>query len=114
RRLKLFYEQKKLEQERLLVKRLTELDRLKDEFLAKTSHELRTPLNGMIGLAESPSDGDSGELDQKTRYNLAMIVTGGKRLASLVDDLLDFAKLKDRGLTLRRKLLDLQVLVDVV
>lgn len=113
-RLKLFYEQKKLEQERLLVKRLTELDRLKDEFLANTSHELRTPLNGIIGLAESLIDGATGELDQKTRYNLAMIVTSGKRLASLVDDLLDFAKLKNKGLTLRRKSLDLQVLVDVV
>lgn len=113
-RLKLSYEHKKLEQERLLVKRLTELDKLKDEFLANTSHELRTPLNGIIGLAESLLEGASGDLDQKVRYNLAMIVTSGKRLASLVDDLLDFAKLKSKGLTLRRKALDLQMLVDVV
>src|SRR5690606_29203932 len=52
-RLKLSYEHKKLEQERLLVKRLPELAKLQDEFLANTSHQLRTPLNGIIGLAES-------------------------------------------------------------
>lgn len=113
-RIKLYYEQKKLEQERLLVKRLTDLDKLKDEFLANTSHELRTPLNGIIGLAESLIDGATGELAPKTRYNLAMIVASGNRLASLVDDILDFAKLKNKGLVLRKKALDLHVLVDIV
>ncbi|MEM7033714.1 MAG: histidine kinase dimerization/phospho-acceptor domain-containing protein, partial [Chloroflexota bacterium] len=52
---------------------LSELDQLKDEFLANTSHELRTPLNGIIGLAESLSDGATGPLPQETNDNLKMI-----------------------------------------
>ncbi len=73
---------------------LQRLDKLKDEFLANTSHELRTPLNGIIGLAESLIDGASGPQTRQTKGNLAMIVASGRRLSSLVDDILDFAQLQ--------------------
>ncbi|MEM9120768.1 MAG: response regulator [Cyanobacteria bacterium P01_F01_bin.56] len=73
---------------------LQRLDKLKDEFLANTSHELRTPLNGIIGLAESLMDGASGPQTRQTKGNLAMIVASGRRLSSLVDDILDFAQLQ--------------------
>ena len=102
------------EQERLTSSRLRQLDKLKDEFLANTSHELRTPLNGIIGLAESLRDGVTGPLPPRTNHNLSMIVSSGKRLAGLVNDLLDFAKLKNEGLVLRRAAVDLHSLVDVV
>ena len=112
---------RKLEGERLLARKereishqLRHLDRLKDEFLANTSHELRTPLNGIIGIAESLMAGATGELPEKTRNNLSMIVTGGRRLASLVNDLLDFSKLKNRSLDLQLRPLDLHALVEVV
>ena len=93
---------------------LQRLDKLKDEFLANTSHELRTPLNGIIGLAESLLDGATGPLKDGTRKNLAMIVASGKRLASLVNDILDFAKLKNRTFELKTKPLDMHALADVV
>ncbi|MBE7382522.1 MAG: response regulator [Leptolyngbya sp. SIO1E4] len=73
---------------------LQRLDKLKDEFLANTSHELRTPLNGIIGLAESLIDGVSGPLPRQTKGNLAMIVASGRRLSSLVNDILDFSQLR--------------------
>lgn len=111
---KVVFERKKVEQERSVVRRLKQLDKLKDEFLANTSHELRTPLNGIVGLAESLVDGAAGPLSHKTKQNLAMIVSSGKRLAGLVDDLLDFAQLKHRGLALNKKIVDINVLVDVV
>lgn len=113
-RLKISYERQKVEQERTVVRRLKQLDKLKDEFLANTSHELRTPLNGIVGLAESLIDGVTGPLPKKTKQNIEMIVTSGKRLSGLVDDLLDFAQLKHRGLALSKKAIDLRVLVDVV
>jgi len=113
-RLKLLYQAEKLEQERIINKRLTQIDRLKDEFLANTSHELRTPLNGIIGLAESLAEGIAGEVSPKMKHHLALIIESGKRLSNLVNDILDFSKLKNRGLTLYKKNIDLRVLVDVV
>ncbi len=112
--MRLYFERRRVEQERSLVRRLQEIDKLKDEFLANTSHELRTPLNGIIGLAESLRDGVEGEVPESMRHSLGLIATSGKRLSSLVDDILDFAKLKNKGLSLHKKVVDLSVLVDVV
>ena len=78
--------------------KLTQLDKLKDQFLANTSHELRTPLSGMIGIAESLKDGIAGQLPKKAMTNLNVIITSGKRLANLVNDVLDFSKLKNQDL----------------
>lgn len=113
-KMKVAYARQKVEQERAVVKKLKEVDRLKDEFLANTSHELRTPLNGIIGLAQSLVDGISGPMNDSARKNLHLIVTSGRRLATLVDDILDFSKLKNQGLQLRRREVDLRVLVEVV
>ncbi|MDX2286003.1 MAG: tetratricopeptide repeat protein [Bacteroidia bacterium] len=98
-----------LERER--SERLEQIDRLKDQFLANTSHELRTPLNGIIGITEGLLDQD---LDTDTRYNLGMVVASGKRLASLVNDLLDFSRIRNADLVLRQRPLHLRSLVDVV
>ncbi|WP_413164451.1 SpoIIE family protein phosphatase [Capilliphycus salinus ALCB114379] len=93
---------------------LKRLDQLKDEFLANTSHELRTPLNGIIGLAESLIDGATGELSDLTKSNLAMIVSSGRRLSSLVNDLLDFSKLRYQNIDLQLKAVDLYAISDLV
>ncbi|MCJ8267818.1 MAG: ATP-binding protein, partial [Psychrosphaera sp.] len=100
--------------ERLVNVRLTQVDKLKDEFLANTSHELRTPLNGIIGLAESLMDGVAGQLPSKANHNLAMVVASGKRLSNLVNDILDFSQLKNRNLTLHTSPIDLHSAVEVV
>jgi two-component system sensor histidine kinase ChiS len=97
-----------------MVQGLAQADRMKDEFLANTSHELRTPLSGIIGIAESMLDGPASELLPAQRHNLSMIVQSGKRLANLVNDLLDFAKLKSKELKLVVRPLDLHSLTDVV
>ena len=103
-----------LEQQRALAERLRQIDRMKDEFLANTSHELRTPLNGIIGIAESLLDGATGELARDTRSNLTMVAGSGRRLAHLVDDILDFSKLKNHQIELRRTAVGMRELVDVV
>ncbi|MDJ0718879.1 MAG: histidine kinase dimerization/phospho-acceptor domain-containing protein [Prochloraceae cyanobacterium] len=77
------------------------LDRLKNDFLANTSHELRTPLNGIIGIAESLIDGASGKISALTRNNLVAIAASGKRLANLVNDILDFSQLKYKDIQLQ-------------
>ncbi|CAM2070024.1 Response regulator [Sulfidibacter corallicola] len=107
-------QRRKLAFERSVNERLKQVDRLKDEFLANTSHELRTPLNGIIGLAESLRDGVAGPVADQVDANLAMIVSGGRRLASLVNDILDFSKLRNHNLELNRTAVDLRPLCDVV
>ena len=93
---------------------LKRLDKLKDEFLANTSHELRTPLNGMIGIAESMIDGATGEITTLQQKNLLMISHSGHRLLELVNDILDFAKLKNQTIELQLKAVGKHSIVDVV
>ena len=97
-----------------LNERLQESDKLKDEFLANTSHELRTPLNGIIGLTESLIDGATGELPDKTKANLTMIMGSAKRLANLVNEILDFSKLRHQELELQLKPIGLREIVEIV
>jgi two-component system, sensor histidine kinase ChiS len=93
---------------------LKRLDKLKDEFLTNTSHELRTPLNGIIGIAESLLDGATGQLPERTRYNLTMIISSGRRLANLVNDILDFSKLRHRDLNLNIRPVDMHAVAELV
>jgi two-component system sensor histidine kinase ChiS len=93
---------------------LRRMDRVKDEFLANTSHELRTPLHGMIGLAESLFDGATGPLPEATRRDLRMIIASGRRLSTLVNDTLDFSKLRNDKMALATKPVDPRAMVDVV
>ena len=107
-------QQAALIQERREADRLRQIDRMKDQFLANTSHELRTPLNGIIGIAESLLDGATGELPLPTQENLQMVASSGRRLSHLVDDILDFSKLKGHQITLVKEPIDIRALVDVV
>ena len=102
---------RELNREREQLERLKQIDRLKDQFLANTSHELRTPLHGIIGLAETLQE-KVDDTDQQN--NLGMLVASGKRLSSLVNDLLDFSRIKNKDLALNLKALDLNPLVDLV
>ncbi|MEZ4829185.1 MAG: tetratricopeptide repeat protein [Bacteroidia bacterium] len=91
--------------------RLEQIDQMKDQFLANTSHELRTPLNGIIGITESLLDQAT---DEETRYNLELVVTSGKRLASLVNDLLDFSRIRNADIVLQQKPVDLHSMVNII
>ena len=113
-RIKTAAQEEELNRQREEAQRLRQIDRLKDQFLANTSHELRTPLNGIIGIAESLLDGATGELPEPTRANLSMVASSGRRLSHLVDDILDFSKLKSHQLTIHREPVDLRALVEVV
>ncbi|TGN18755.1 hybrid sensor histidine kinase/response regulator [Leptospira idonii] len=87
--------------------RLISLDKLKDEFLAKTSHELKTPLQGIIGIADSLRRGVGGPLSGFVEDQLTMITASGQRLSSLVNDILDFSKFKHSDLILKKIPVDL-------
>ena len=112
-RLKTLAQEREVEQHRQEAERLKQIDRMKDEFLANTSHELRTPLNGIIGITESLLEGAGGEVNDITRDNLFMVASSGRRLAHLVDDILDFSKLKNHEIELRLQGVSLRELVEI-
>ncbi|WP_135556275.1 hybrid sensor histidine kinase/response regulator [Paenibacillus cymbidii] len=96
-----------------LSDRLSALDKLKDEFLAKTSHELKTPLNGIINISQSLLAGAGGGLNAVQSSDLKLVVDTGKRLSTLVNDILDYSKMKNRDLQLRFTHFDCCMVVDV-
>ncbi len=82
-------------------------NKLKDEFLATTSHELRTPLHGMVGIAEALVSGANGPITSDHKYQLDIIISSGQRLANLVDDLLDYHKMRYGNLDIQTSAVDL-------
>jgi PAS domain S-box-containing protein len=103
------------ERERKTVERLREVDRLKQEFLANMSHELRTPLNSIIGYSEVLIDGVDGELSEEAYEDVEAIHTSGKHLLSIINEILDLAKIEAGQMQLSLKPTNLtDVLQEVV
>ena len=68
--------------------------RMKSEFLANMSHELRTPLNAIIGFSDVLRDGLIGELTDQQRGFIGDIFTSGKRLLTLINDMLELSRVE--------------------
>jgi two-component system, cell cycle sensor histidine kinase PleC len=86
--------------------------RLKSRFFANLSHELRTPLNAIIGFAEIMSGGIMGPIDQRYREYADDIHASGQHLLSLINDLLDMAKLEAGEMRAECQETDLAVAVE--
>ncbi|WP_373067679.1 PAS domain-containing protein [Gemmatimonas sp.] len=72
---------------------LEEASRATDEFLAVMSHELRTPLMGILGVAESISEGIYGTVTTSQVDALGLLNTSAQQLLALIGDVLDLAKI---------------------
>jgi len=95
-------------------KALVRVDQLKDEFLANTSHELKTPLHGIIGISNSLTEGIAGKLNESQANYLSMINLCSKRLLSLINDLLDFSRIKRNDLKLNIQPTDIKGIIDML
>ena len=81
-------------------KRILEVSRQKERVLANMSHELRTPLNAIIGFSQLMSDG-SAALDAPAVQRYAgHILTSGRHLLALINDILDVARIDAGGIDL--------------
>lgn len=80
------------------VRRLTELDRQKTDFMATVSHELRTPLTSISGYLELLVDGDFGDVSDGQHVALDIIGRNATRLRGLIEDLLVLNKIEISGL----------------
>jgi signal transduction histidine kinase len=91
--------------------RLHELDRLKDDFVASVSHELRTPLTSIRGYLELLREGDAGELTEEQHQFVSIVERNSDRLLRLVGDLLFVAQVEAGKITLERKSMHVEELV---
>jgi signal transduction histidine kinase len=87
-------------------------NRHKSEFLANMSHELRTPLTAIIGFSEVLSDKLFGELNDKQDEYMGDIVSSGRHLLSLINDILDLSKVEAGRMELDVTRFDLPMAID--
>ncbi|MDP2299854.1 MAG: histidine kinase dimerization/phospho-acceptor domain-containing protein, partial [Actinomycetota bacterium] len=73
---------------------LRQATRAKDDFMASMSHELRTPLNSIIGFTDIMLKRMAGDLTDEQERQLTMVLHSGQQLLSLIDDVLDLARLE--------------------
>jgi two-component system, cell cycle sensor histidine kinase PleC len=82
------------EELKLLATELERSARAKSEFLANMSHELRTPLNSINGFSEVLYDETFGPLNEKQKSYVNFVLTSGKHLLLLINQILDMAKVE--------------------
>jgi len=84
-----------------LYDELAAASRHKSEFLATMSHELRTPLNAIIGFSQVLREQMFGELNERQTDYLDDILSSGQHLLTLINDILDLAKVEAGRLELQ-------------
>ena len=86
--------------------KISQAEKIQQEFISSVSHELRTPLTAISGWAETLSVDPGSDLDQ-TRRGLGIILKESRRLTTMVEELLEFTKMQDGRFTLRVESVDL-------
>jgi GAF domain-containing protein/anti-sigma regulatory factor (Ser/Thr protein kinase) len=87
-------------------------NRHKSEFLANMSHELRTPLNAIIGFSEVLGERLFGELNDKQAEYTEDILSSGRHLLSLINEILDLSKVEAGRMELEVATFDLPLAID--
>ncbi len=101
--------QRQLEEARTIADRA---NNVKSQFLANMSHEIRTPMNAILGLTELVLEGDLSNEDNE-RY-LKTVISSGKSLLTVLNDVLDLSKLDAKKLIIKREDLSLrELLLDI-
>ena len=102
----------RLHQMQLQNLELTEADRLKSQFMATISHELRTPMNAILGFSEVLLRRFHNQYDSQQISMLERIFQNGKQLLKIIEEILDFSKLKADCIELKLEVFDLATLVN--
>lgn len=94
--------------------KLQQVDKKKDEFLANTSHELRNPLHAMLSIAQASLENDKKDSEEEKQKNLQLLITIGRRMSLILNDLLDLTKLKENQIRLQMSQVNLSAVVSGV
>jgi hypothetical protein len=91
--------------------RLTELDRLKDDFVSTVSHELRTPLTSIRSFTEILHDNPDLEVAERARF-LSIVIKETERLTRLINQILDVSKLESDRAEWHESLVDMRDVIE--
>ncbi|MEN6623818.1 MAG: HAMP domain-containing sensor histidine kinase [Smithella sp.] len=83
-----------------MAKTISEVDRMKSEFVTIASHELRTPIQAMMLGVSGILEGYSGQIDDEVREDLNLAKIGIERLLRLVEDLLNLSRIESQKIEL--------------
>lgn len=93
---------------------IEELERLKSEFVSNISHEFRTPLASIVGFSETIVSDPNLPDEMKAEFN-RVIFNEGKRLAKMINDILDISSIEGGKITLNKSNFDIvQMLEEIV
>jgi signal transduction histidine kinase len=95
-----------------LYEQIETANRHKSEFLANMSHELRTPLNAVIGFSDVLLEHTFGELNEKQEQYIGIILTSGRHLLSLINDILDLSKIEAGRMELELSQFEVAMAID--
>jgi signal transduction histidine kinase len=101
-----------LEAARLAFAEAEAASRAKSDFVGVMSHELRTPLNAITGYVELLGEGLGGELTDAQRKYVERIRSSARHLLSLVDEVLEFARVEAATVQVREESVDLRTVVE--
>ena len=93
------------------ITRLRRLERMRQDFVANVSHELRTPLTAIKGCAETLADGALRDPEAAQRF-VGVINNHADRLTTLLNDLLDLARLESEETTMEPAEVEMERLID--
>jgi PAS domain S-box-containing protein len=105
------------EQNELLRRQAFELEQasaMKSQFLANVSHELRTPLNAILGYTQLMLEGVSGVLNHSQEDKLVRVDANARHLLSVINDLLDIARIESGKMPIQLEPVRLPELIDEV
>jgi len=87
-------------------------NRAKTEFLSRISHELRTPMNAVLGFAQLLRAEGSGELNERQRGQLDLMLQAGEHLRMLIDEMLDISRIESGRMAVEQRDFELCELLD--
>ena len=105
--------QQRLAEQALIAKATAErANQAKTEFLSRMSHELRTPLNAILGFAQLLDLNPAARLSPQQRTNVDHIQKAGWHLVSLIDEVLDLARIESGRMALAIERIALQGVIE--